>query len=302
MKNLITTTTQNTIKNNKLFFFSYKNLQTNKLKNDASSFQTSEQHKLKSPPCKEEEKHREELALCYRLCSQYDFCEGQIHNHLTVAFDSNTKFLIHAYGKHWSMVNKSNLLLVNYDGHVLRGAGVPDLSGFFIHSRIHNALGDRAKAILHLHSRYATVLSCVDNELERLLSAHYDTAYLRKAVAYDIQFNGIVESSDEGARISEIIKKHPEKRIIFHKNHGITIIGKSIADAFYDAYLLEKYANILNISLQAVGGDYSKLKYLDSQTLKEAESISNDKLSEEAMRFWRSQENMYKQKSKNYLL
>ena len=47
------------------------------------------------------------------------------------------RFLCIPYGLNWSEVTASNLLLLDANGDVVEGDGLPDPPAFYIHSRIH---------------------------------------------------------------------------------------------------------------------------------------------------------------------
>ena len=55
-------------------------------------------------------------------------------------------------------------------------------------------------------------------------------------LAYDDQFNRVVLDFEEGERIAATLGN---KSILFMVNHGVTVIGKNVADAFDKLYHLE---------------------------------------------------------------
>jgi ribulose-5-phosphate 4-epimerase/fuculose-1-phosphate aldolase len=57
-------------------------------------------------------------------------------------------------------------------------------------------------------------------------------------IAYCDEYNGILFDADQGRRLAASLGE--EKRIIFHKHHGIIVIGRTIAEAFEDLYFLER--------------------------------------------------------------
>ena len=76
-----------------------------------------------------------------------------IDNHLTnmIKAGSEDRFLVIPYGTMWNEVKASTLLLLDADGLICEGEGEPDITAFFIHSCIHKARGDSAKAVFHTH-------------------------------------------------------------------------------------------------------------------------------------------------------
>lgn len=201
---------------------------------------------------------RIDLAAALRLAVRFGFNEG-VDNHFSVMLPgSNDRFLLHPYGLHWSEIKASDLLVVDYDGHLVEGKGEIDATAFHIHARIHRA-SPRAGCVLHTHMPYATALTMVEDG--RLEPAHQNSLRFYDDVAYDDSFNGLVFDSDEGDRLAGALG---EKRVLFCGNHGIVLVGRSIAQAFDDLYFLERscQVQILAMStgrkLRAVGEALAK--------------------------------------------
>ena len=60
-------------------------------------------------------------------------------------------------------------------------------------------------------------------------------------IAYDRVFNGLVMEENEGARLA---REMAGKRILFHSNHGVITVGKSVAAAWDDLYYLERACEV----------------------------------------------------------
>lgn len=230
-----------------------------------SSVFTNTNYKLDTNPSFEEMEGRKELAICHRLCDWLKLNEG-VDNHLTLALPCNTKFLIGSYGIPWNRVKASNLLLVDIEGKVIRGDGVPQLAGFTIHSNLHRVLGTkRAKVILHTHQPYTTALSCMKGEHGKIQMIHQNSCRFYKSVLYDNQYRGIVESREEGERFAQLLKENEKLRIIFMDNHGVTTLAPSIDEAMTDLYYLEALCKVQVLALSSIGGDLSKLRYINPE-------------------------------------
>lgn len=223
---------------------------------------TKVNHHLDKEPSIDEIKGRRELALCHRLCDWLKLNEG-VDNHLTLALPCNTKFLIGCYGVPWNRVTASNLLLVDIEGNVIRGSGVPQLAGFTIHSNIHKHLGTkRAKVILHTHQPYTTAVSCLQGEYGKILNIHQNSCRWHNSVIYDTNYRGIVESVEEGERLAKMMLADEKLRIIMMGNHGVSCVAPTIDEAMTDLYYLEALCKVQVLALSAVGGDLSKLRYV----------------------------------------
>ncbi len=177
---------------------------------------------------------RVDLAAALRLAVRFGMHEG-IDNHFTLMLPgSRDRFLLHPFGLHWSEMTASKLLVVDYEGRLIEGEGEIERSAFHIHARIHRA-SPRAACVLHNHMPHATALSMVEDG--RLEPAHQNALRFYDDIAYDDSFNGLVLNNAEGDRLAGVLG---DKRVLFCGNHGVIVVGKSIAEAFDDLYFLER--------------------------------------------------------------
>jgi len=180
---------------------------------------------------------RENLAAALRLAEHFDFHEG-ICNHFSVQCDGpNERYLINAYGVHWSEITVDNLLLIDGDGAVLEGQGKVEASARNIHIASHRA-NPRHKAIMHTHMPYATALTMLKGG--RLMWAHQTACRYFGRIGYDDKFGGLAVTEDEGERIASATKANPQIDVMFLANHGVVVSASSVALAFDDLYYLER--------------------------------------------------------------
>jgi ribulose-5-phosphate 4-epimerase/fuculose-1-phosphate aldolase len=182
-----------------------------------------------------EEELRVDLAAVFRLIHELDMHES-VANHLSAKVSNDGKqFLMNRRWMHFSNVTASNLQLLDSENtSVMDGDQAPDLSAWSIHGNVHRALPE-AKVILHLHSTYATVLSTLKDP--RILPIDNNTARFYERIAYDTNFGGIATSEEEGQRIVETFAG---KKVLMMGNHGVTVLGETVAEAFENLYYLEK--------------------------------------------------------------
>jgi len=178
---------------------------------------------------------RIDLAAAFRLIHEMDMHES-VANHLSAAVSADGKqFLMNRRWMHFANVTASNLqLLDSDDDSVMSTDQAPDTSAWRIHGNVHLALKD-AKVILHLHSTYATALSTLKNP--HILPIDNNTARFYERIAYDTNFGGIATSDEEGKRILDTFAG---KKLLMMGNHGVTVTGETISEAFEDLYYLEK--------------------------------------------------------------
>ena len=178
---------------------------------------------------------RIDLAAAFRLIYELDMHES-VANHLSAAVSSDGKqFLMNRRWMHFATVTASNLQLLDCeDNSIMHSDDAPDASAWSIHGSIHRALPE-ARVVLHVHSPYATALSTLKNP--RILPLDNNTARFYQGIAYDTEFNGIATSDAEGKRIVDTLAGN---KVLMMGNHGITVLGETVAEAFESLYYLEK--------------------------------------------------------------
>lgn len=175
---------------------------------------------------------RADLAAAFRWAVRLDLHEG-VCNHFSLMLPGG-RFLLNRYGLHWSEVTASNLLALDGDGNVLQGDGQFEKTAFYIHSRIHLA-HPRAACVLHTHMPYATALTLLENG--RLEMVEQNALRFHDDIAYDDLYNGLVVDNAEGDRLARALGT---KRVMFCANHGVIVVGPTVAEAFDLMYYLER--------------------------------------------------------------
>lgn len=177
---------------------------------------------------------RIDLAAAYRLAVWFELNEG-IDNHFTLMVPGrDDRFLLNAFGLHWSEVTASNLIAVDMDGRVVEGQGEAEATAAFIHARLHRH-HPQATCILHTHMPFAAALcSVVDGVVE---PSSINALRFNADVAYDPHYNGEALSTAEGDRMAALLG---DKHILFLANHGVIVVAPSVAEAFDNLYFLER--------------------------------------------------------------
>ncbi|MBV8650415.1 MAG: aldolase [Alphaproteobacteria bacterium] len=187
---------------------------------------------------------RVDLAAALRLAVRFGFNEG-IDNHFSLMVPGTTdRFLLNPWGFHWDEVRASDLLVVDAAGKLISGSVEPEATAFFIHSRIHLGV-PHAKCVLHTHMPYATALTTLANG--RIEPISQSAMRFWGHVAYDDQYNGLALDNAEGDRMTAAIGN---SRVMFLANHGVVVIGETVAHAFNDLYHLERVCQLQCIAMQ----------------------------------------------------
>jgi ribulose-5-phosphate 4-epimerase/fuculose-1-phosphate aldolase len=171
---------------------------------------------------------RRDLAAAFRAAVRFGMHEG-VCNHFSLAVEANRTFLLNPHGVHFGRLRASNLALVDADGRSL-GDDQAIHTAFYIHARIHLASA---------HPPYATALACIEGG--RLLPCHQNALRFLGRVAYYDDYGGLVLDTAEGDRIAAALA---DKSVLFLKNHGVIVVGPTVADALDDLYYLERAAQV----------------------------------------------------------
>lgn len=187
-----------------------------------------------------ESRTRVELAAAFRLAVHEGWHES-VANHFSAAVsDDGARFLMNPCWRHFSEIRASDLLLLDAnDPSVMDGPNAPDPSAWAIHGAIHAAVPS-ARVLLHLHPPYATAVAALADPT--ILPIDQNTARFFGEVAYDLEFGGIADDTEEGRRLATVLE---DKNVLMMGNHGVTTVGQTVAEAFESMYYIERACQTL---------------------------------------------------------
>jgi ribulose-5-phosphate 4-epimerase/fuculose-1-phosphate aldolase len=187
---------------------------------------------------------RHDLAAAFRICHKFGWSES-VGNHFSAAVSGDgTQFLLNRKWQHFGSIKPDDLMLLDANDHsVMARPDAPDASAWTIHGTMHRRL-PHARVILHCHSPYALALACLKDPT--MLPLDNNTAKFFGRIAYDMGFGGIADAQEEGERLAEAIG---DKSVLLMGNHGVTIVGETVAEAFEDLYFFEKAAQTMILAL-----------------------------------------------------
>ncbi|MGG3571770.1 class II aldolase/adducin family protein [Bacillus gobiensis] len=182
----------------------------------------------------EERQHRKErLAAAFRLFSRFGFNEG-VAGHITVRDPEYTDhFWVNPYGKHFSQISVSNLILVNDKGEVVEGEKSLNQAALAIHSEIHKARPD-VIASAHAHSIYGRTWSSFGRLLDPISQ---DACQFYNDHGLFNDFTGLVYESEEGQRIAKALGQY---KAVILQNHGLLTVGQSVDSTAWWFITMEK--------------------------------------------------------------
>ena len=187
--------------------------------------------------CQNEQDLRVDLAAAYRLLHHYGMTET-IHSHISVRIQEEPAiFLLNPYGMLFEEICASDLVRVDGNGNKLDGTDAEvNQAGFTIHSAIH--LGcPNAQAIVHTHTVSGMTVAAME---EGLLPLNQASMEFYNRVAYH-DYEGISLNLDERDRL---VASLGEKNCLILRNHGLLTVGRTVAEAMYYMYNLDKVCEI----------------------------------------------------------
>lgn len=179
------------------------------------------------PSIEEERLHRKQrLAAAFRIWAKLGYDEGPA-GHITARDpELSDHFWVNPFGKHFSLISVSDLLLVNDHGEVVEGNDVVNRAAFAIHSQIHAARPDVISAA-HCHSMHGKAWSSLGRLLDPITQdacAFYDDHVL-----FD-DYTGVVLDTEEGKRIAHALGGN---KAAILRNHGLLTVGETVDEAVW---------------------------------------------------------------------
>ena len=131
------------------------------------------------------------------------------------------------------------------DPEVLNRPDAPDITAWGLHGSVHRHC-PHARCVMHVHSMFSTVLACLADST--LPPIDQNTATFFNRMVIDENFGGLA-LEDEGTRCAALLTD-PKKKVMVMGNHGILVLGDSVADTFNRMYYFERAAETYIRALQ----------------------------------------------------
>lgn len=189
---------------------------------------------------------RIDLAAAFRWTARLNMHEA-VANHFSLAINrSGTEFLINPNARHFARLTASDMVLIDAnDPTTMDRPDAPDPTAWGLHGSIHRAC-PHARCVMHVHSIHATVLaSLADSHLPAI---DQNSAMFHNRQIVDANYGGMA-FGDEGARCAAMLTD-PKVKVMIMGNHGVLVIGDTIADTFNRLYYFERAAETYIRALQ----------------------------------------------------
>jgi ribulose-5-phosphate 4-epimerase/fuculose-1-phosphate aldolase len=189
---------------------------------------------------------RTDLAAAFRWTARLNMHEA-VANHFSLAInDDGTRFLINPNQMHFARIRASDLIEVDAnDPGTLEKPGAPDPTAWGLHGGLHRHC-PHARCAMHVHSIHATVLACLADSTLPPIDQNCATFFNRYVI--DDGYGGLA-FEDEGERCAQLFTD-PAQKVMIMGNHGVLVIGDSVADTFNRLYYFERAAETYIRALQ----------------------------------------------------
>ncbi|MCP4932757.1 MAG: hypothetical protein GY927_00820 [bacterium] len=189
---------------------------------------------------------RVDLAASFRWTARLGLHEA-VANHFSLAIsDEGCRFLMNPNQMHFSRIRASDLLELDAnDKQTLNLPDAPDPTAWGLHGSVHRRC-PHARCVMHTHSIFATVLASLADSSLPPIDQNTATFYNRYVI--DQNFGGLA-FEDEGERCAAALSDPAIKTMIMG-NHGVLVIGNSVAETFNRLYYFERAAETYIRALQ----------------------------------------------------
>jgi ribulose-5-phosphate 4-epimerase/fuculose-1-phosphate aldolase len=194
---------------------------------------------------------RVDLAACYRLVDLFGWSD-LINTRITARVpEAQNHFLINSFGMLYDEITASSLVKIDADGNKVEASDAElNSGGFAIPSTIHRARPD-INCVIHTH----TIAGCaVSMQKAGLLPLNQHALQVIGDIAYH-DYEGTGRSLDERTRF---LADFGDKHIMVLRNHGLFIVGRTIAEAFIATYRMER-ACAMQLAFQQSGAEFNPL-------------------------------------------
>ena len=189
---------------------------------------------------------RVDLAAAFRWTARLNMHEA-VANHFSLSInDDGTRFLMNPNQMHFARIKASDLIVVDAnDPETLQGPNAPDPTAWGLHGGLHRHCA-HARCAMHVHSVHATVLaSLADSSLPAI---DQNSAMFFNRTVVDDHYGGLA-FEEEGERCAALLTD-PKKKVLIMGNHGIMVLGDTVAETFNRLYYFERSAETYIRALQ----------------------------------------------------
>jgi ribulose-5-phosphate 4-epimerase/fuculose-1-phosphate aldolase len=176
---------------------------------------------------------KQDLSLAYKILAHLNY-DDHTYTHLSARDDANQKaYYIYPFGLRFEEVEPETLMKVSIKGEVLEGKEHQyNKTGYIIHGNIYEKRPD-IQAIFHLHTPESLAVSALE---EGLLPISQWALHFYNQLSYH-DYHSLALDDSQG---EQLVKDLGKNNVIFLRNHGFITCGKTIQEAMFYTYHLQK--------------------------------------------------------------
>jgi ribulose-5-phosphate 4-epimerase/fuculose-1-phosphate aldolase len=189
---------------------------------------------------------RVDMAAAFRWTARLNMHEG-VANHFSLSVnDDGSQFLMNPNQVHFARVRASDLLFLDAnDPETMEGPNAPDPTAWGLHGTLHR-LCPHARCAMHVHSIHATVLASLADST--LYPVDQNCAMFFNRFVVDNEYGGLA-FEEEAQRCADLLQD-PKVKVLIMGNHGVMVIGDTVADTFNRMFYFERAAETYIRALQ----------------------------------------------------
>ncbi len=180
---------------------------------------------------------KSDLALAHRIFAFFQM-DDLTYAHLSIRSQSQPDtYYISPLGLLFEEVTSSSLVHVDFEGRVLsQGQFSYNQTGFSIHGSIYRNC-PHIQCVMHLHSTYVTAVS---SQKQGLLPLSQFSFHFYNRLSYH-SYDGLVLDEE---RSKKLVKDLGGNKVMILRNHGALSVGRTVQEAFFYMYYLEKACQV----------------------------------------------------------
>jgi ribulose-5-phosphate 4-epimerase/fuculose-1-phosphate aldolase len=184
-----------------------------------------------------EQQTRIQLAAVYRIFARMGM-DDLIYTHISARVPGPERhFLINPFGLMYEEVCASNLVKIDLAGNPVEAGAYPvNHAGFVIHSAFHEGTPN-ANCVIHLHSEAGCAVAA---QKDGLLPLSQYAFFSGNGVAYHDYEGLALDAAEKGRLVAHL----GDRKWMVLRNHGLLTVGRTVAEAFFHMYNLEKACRI----------------------------------------------------------
>lgn len=195
--------------------------------------------------------------------------DDHTYTHLSAKLEGTDTFLLTPFGLCFEEVTADSLLTVDFEGKLKEGSPhLVNQTGYVIHSALYKQL-PHVHAVFHLHTPESVAVSVLK---EGLMPLSQWALHFYDHVAY-YDYDSLALDNQQGERLG---KSLGQASVLFLRHHGIVTAGRTIHEAMFYAYHLQKacetQCKILAMKAEIIPLDTSVCK----KTVKDLLSFEKD--------------------------